>query len=91
MAIEAGQEDSSFCLKRKHYDVHRKELMYGGFLGSTSMEYRRGDGSVVATTCSSRTKSKDHLKADEDINSQGNEMVNDDSIFKACGGRTAHK
>ncbi len=90
MVIETRVSDSSLSLKKKHYNAHRSELAYGGFLDSTSTERRRRDGGVAISPGSQKDeglREEDEMEGDGE---GGNKNV-DDILFKACGGRTAHK
>ncbi len=88
--IETGGKDSSSSLKRRHYDAHRSELTYGGFLDSTGSECRHSDSTVVVTSSSKRKRESLKDGGEEEEEEGGRENM-DDSLFKACGGRTAHK
>ena len=90
VVIETSAPDSSLSLKKRHYNAHRSELAYGGFLDSTSTECRRSDGGVVITHVSGKDEDR---REEEEIEGEGEGRGPnaDDFLFKACGGRTAHK
>ena len=92
VVVEASGKDSSLSLKRRHYNAHRSNLTYGGFLESTCTEHCRDDGGVVITSSSNGVETQDSREAEwKEEEKEGGIGITDDSLFKACGGRTAHK
>jgi hypothetical protein len=43
----AAETDTSLAMKKRHYGQHRKELSYGGFLESTSVQHSLSDSPVA--------------------------------------------
>ena len=86
----ATEKDTSLSLKKKHYGEFKRELSYGGFLESSSVQCSLGDGGVTVTA---KSDGKTEEGEGEEGEGEGVKILQiaDDMLFEACGGRTAHK
>ncbi len=89
--VVKSDADSASSLRKKHYDLHRNELSYGGFLDSTSLQCPPNKSGVVKVNKKKMVIESSAQKEDQEGVSDGLGCVSDEVLFKACGGRTAHK
>lgn len=89
-----SDQDTSASLKKRHYDSHRKELKYGGFLNSTCTQLQQEVG-VVREVQHGRREGSDstgELAGGGSVEvAEGAKVADDAVLLRACAGRTAHK
>ncbi|XP_071493810.1 uncharacterized protein [Diadema antillarum] len=80
-----GSKDDLISNKRKTSKVKAKSLLYGSFVKHGTM---KADG-LISQEKTSLSSSSDDSESDEDP--PESYEGNDERLYKACGGRTAHK